>query len=43
MTSLEQSQNQTETESRPGESIASSEELILSLHLIEPNSVKAVI
>jgi len=43
MTSLQQGQNPTETESRLGESIASSKQLIVSLHLIEPHPMKAVI
>jgi len=40
---LQQDQNPTETESRPGESMASSKQLIVSLHLIEPHPMKAVI
>jgi len=42
MTSLQQGQNPPETESGPGESIASSKQLIVSLHLIEPHPMKAV-
>ena len=43
MTSLQQGHNPTETESRHGESIALSKQLIVSLHLIEPHPIKAVI
>jgi len=43
MTLLQQGQNPAETESTPGESIAPSKQLIVSLHLIEPHPMKGVI